>query len=219
MFDPISIGVMLLGSALQAKAQQDALAKQQRLAVESRQRAMQAQNQATDVAMKQVQEYDPATRKAKQDDIQTQMIDQYQAAASGTPITAQGVQVGQTIPGGSADYLAAKGRETAKAAESNRQLAALFGRIGSAGQLRRNEGVAFGDTAGEIGRIGTGANNVAQIDQIGIDSVTPSLGMTLAGQALSGYGMGKLASSGLGGAMKAGAPGGFANGRWLVGPQ
>jgi len=89
MFDPISIGVMLLGSALQAKAQQDALAKQQRLAVESRQRALQAQNQATDVAMRQVQEYDPATRKAKQDEIQTQLTDQFQQAAAGTPITAQ----------------------------------------------------------------------------------------------------------------------------------
>lgn len=215
--EPFSIGLMLLGSALQAKAQQDALAKQQRMAVESRQRALQAQNQATDVAMRQVQEYDPATRKAKQDDIQTQMIDQYQAAASGTPITAQGVQVGQTIPGGSADYLAAKGRETAKAAESNRQLAALFGRIGSAGQLRRNEGVAFGDTASEIGRIGTGANNVAQIDQIGIDSVTPSLGMTIAGQALGAYGTNRAMLSGL----KASpylAPKSF-DGSWLVGPQ
>lgn len=219
MFDPISIGVMLLGSALQAKAQQDALAKQQRMAVDSSRRALQAQNQATDVAMRQVQEYDPATRKAKQDEIQTQLTDQFQQAAAGTPITAQGVQVGQTIPGGTTDYLAAKGRETAKAAESNRNLAQLLGRIGSAGQLRRNESVAFGDTAGEIGRIASGDNNMSQIDQIGINSVTPSLGMTIAGQALSGYGMGKLATAGMGGAMKAGAPGGFANGRWLVGPQ
>jgi len=218
MFDPISIGVMLLGSALQAKAQQDALAKQQRMALESRQRAMQAQNQATDVAMKQVQEYDPETRKAKQDDIQTQLVDQYQAAASGTPITAQGVQVGQTIPGGSADYLAAKGRETAKAAESNRQLAALFGRIGSAGQLRRNEGVAFGDAAGEIGRIGQGADNMSQIDQIGINSVTPSLGMTIAGQALGAYGSGKLATGGLFKTPEYLAPKSF-NGSWMVGPQ
>lgn len=217
--DPLSLGMMLAGAFLTSKAQTDAAAKQQRLAVESRQRALQAQNQATDVAMRQVQEYDPATRKAKQDEIQTQLTDQFQQAAAGTPITAQGVQVGQTIPGGSADYLAAKGRETAKAAESNRQLAALFGRIGSAGQLRRNEGVAFGDTASEIGRIGTGANNVAQIDQIGIDSVTPSLGMTLAGSALGAYGAGKLATSGLGTVAKAGAPGGFANGKWLVGPQ
>lgn len=200
MFDPISIGVMLLGSALQAKAQSDAAAKQRRMAVESQQRALAAQNQATDVAMKQVQEYDPTTRKAKQDEIQNQLTDQYQQAATATPITAQGVQVGQTIPGGSADYLAAKGRETAKAAESNRNLAALLGRIGSAGQLRRDEGVAFGDTAGQIGRIGTGANNMSAIDEIGINSVQPSLGLTLAGQALGAYGMGKLSTSGLGAA-------------------
>jgi len=212
MFDPISIGVMLLGSALQAKAQSDAAAKQRRMAVESQQRALAAQNQATDVAMKQVQEYDPATRKAKQDEIQNQLVDQYQTAASGTPITAQGVQVGQTIPGGSADYLAAKGRETAKAAESNRNLAALLGRIGSAGQLRRNEGVAFGDTAGQIGRIGTGADNMSQIDQIGINAVQPSLGMTLAGQALGAYGMGRAATSGL--APKA-PTGVITEGRWL----
>lgn len=215
--DPLSIGMMLGGAFLSAKANQDALQKQQRLAVESRQRALQAQNQATDVAMRQVQEYDPATRKAKQDEIQTQLTDQFQQAAAGTPITAQGVQVGQTINGGTTDYLAAKAREMAKATESNRNLAALLGRIGSAGQLRRNEGVAFSDAAGEIGRIGQGADNMGKIDQIGINAVTPSLGMTIAGQALGAYGMGKAMTSGL----KASpylAPKSF-DGNWLVGPQ
>lgn len=217
--DPLSLGMMLAGAFLTQKANQDALQKQQRMALESRQRSLQAQNQATDVAMKQVQEFDPTVRKANQDEITQDLTQRYQTAATAAPITAQGVQVGQTIPGGTTDYLAAKGRETAKAAESNRNLAQLLGRIGSAGQLRRNESVAFGDTAGEIGRIASGDNNMSQIDQIGINSVTPSLGMTIAGQALSGYGMGKLATAGMGGAMKAGAPGGFANGRWLVGPQ
>ena len=209
-FDDIALAV--IGAALSAKAQSDAAAKQQRMAVESRQRALQAQNQATDVAMKQMQEFDPTVRKAQQDEIQTQLTDQYQTAAASKPITAQGVQVGQTIPGGTTDYLAAKGRETAKAAESNRNLAALLGRIGSAGQLRRNEGVAFGDTAGQIGRIGTGADNNSQIDQIGINSVQPSLGMTLAGSALNAYGMGKLATSGLGATA---SPGVITQGRWL----
>lgn len=216
--DPLSLGMMLAGAFLTSKAQTDALAKQQRLAVESRQRALQAQNQATDVAMRQVQEYDPATRKAKQDEIQTQLTDQFQQAAAGTPITAQGVQVGQTIPGGTADYLAQKGREAAKAAESNRNLAALLGRIGSAGQLRRNEGVAFGDAAGEIGRIGQGADNMSQIDRIGINAVTPSLGMTIAGQALGTYGSGKLATGGLFKTPEYLAPKSF-NGSWMVGPQ
>lgn len=210
--DPLSIGIMLLGAAMSAKATNDAAQKQQRLAMESRQRALQAQNQATDVAMKRVQEFDPTVRKAQQDEIQTQLTDKYQQAATPAPITAQGVQVGQTIPGGTADYLAAKGRETAKAAESNRNLAALLGRIGSAGQLRRNESVAFGDTAGQIGRIGTGADNMSQIDQIGINAVQPSLGMTLAGQALGAYGMGRAATSGL---TPAASPSVITQGRWL----
>lgn len=210
--DPLSIGIMLLSAAMTAKANNDAAQKQQRLAMESRQRALQAQNQATDVAMKRVQEFDPTVRKAQQDEIQTQLTDKYQQAATQTPITAQGVQVGQTIPGGTADYLANKGRETAKAAESNRNLAALLGRIGSAGQLRRNEAVGIGDTAGQIGRIGAGADNMSQIDQIGINSVQPSLGMTLAGQALGAYGMGRAATSGL--APKA-PTGVITEGRWL----
>lgn len=210
--DPLSIGIMLLSAAMSAKAQNDAAQKQQRLAMESHQRALQAQNQATDVAMKRVQEFDPTVRKAQQDEIQTQLTDKYQQAATPTPITAQGVQVGQTIPGGTADYLANKGRETAKAAESNRNLAALLGRIGSAGQLRRNEAVGIGDTAGQIGRIGTGADNMSQIDQIGINAVQPSLGMTLAGQALGAYGMGRAATSGL--APKA-PTGVITEGRWL----
>lgn len=210
--DPLSIGIMLLSAAMTAKANNDAAQKQQRLAMESRQRALQAQNQATDVAMKRVQEFDPTVRKQQQDEIQTQLTDKYQQAATPAPITAQGVQVGQTIPGGTADYLANKGRETAKAAESNRNLAALLGRIGSAGQLRRNEAVGIGDTAGQIGRIGTGADNMSQIDQVGINAVQPSLGMTLAGQALGAYGMGRAATSGL--APKA-PTGVITEGRWL----
>lgn len=195
--DPLSIGIMLLGAAMSAKAQNDAAQKQQRLAVESRQRAMQAQNEATDVAMKQVQEFDPTVRKAKQDEIQNQLTTQYQQAAQAKPITAQGVQVGQTIPGGSADYLTTKAREVAKATESNRNLAALLGRVGSAGQLRRNEAVRFGDTAGTVGRIGTGAENMANIDRIGIDSVQPSVGGMLAGTVLGAIGQSGASLSGL----------------------
>lgn len=216
--DPLSIGMMLGGAFLSAKAQQDALARQQRMARESQQRALQAQNQATDVAMRQVQQFDPTVRKNAQDEIAQDLTRQFQQAATAPAITAQGVQVGQTINGGTADYLAQKGREAAKAAESNRNLAALLGRIGSAGQLRRNEGVAFGDAAGEIGRIGQGADNMSQIDQIGINAVTPSLGMTIAGQALGAYGSGKLATGGLFKTPEYLAPKSF-NGSWMVGPQ
>ena len=89
--DPLSIGIMLLGAAMSAKATNDAAQKQQRLAMESRQRALQAQNQATDVAMKRVQEFDPTVRKAQQDEIQTQLTDKYQQAATPAPLPAPGM--------------------------------------------------------------------------------------------------------------------------------
>jgi len=184
---------MLLSAVVQQQTQAAAAQRQKQMAIQSQQRALASQNQATDVALKQVQEFDPGTRKEKQDQIQQDLTAQYEKAAS-SPITAQGVQVGATIPdaAGSTDYLAAKARETAKAAASNRSLAALFGRIGSAGQLRQGEAVGIGDAAGEIGRIQTGANNVANIDQIGIKAAgQPSLGGMLVSSALGAYGMGR----------------------------
>lgn len=191
--DDLAIAAMIASAAIQQKTQAAAADRQRKAAVQSQQRALASQNQATDVALKQVQEFDPGTRKEKQDQIQQDLTAQYEKAAS-SPITAQGVQVGATIPdaAGSTDYLAAKARETAKAAASNRSLAALFGRIGSAGQLRQGEAVGIGDAAGEIGRIQTGANNVANIDQIGIDAAgQPSLGGMLVSSALGAYGMGR----------------------------
>ena len=191
--DDLAIASMIASAAIQQQTRAAAADRQRKAAVQSQQRALASQNQATDVALKQVQEFDPGTRKEKQDQIQQDLTAQYEKAAS-SPITAQGVQVGATIPdaAGSTDYLAAKARETAKAAASNRDLAALFGRIGSAGQLRQGEAVGIGDAAGEIGRIQTGANNVANIDQIGIDAAgQPSLGGMLVGSALGAYGMGR----------------------------
>lgn len=191
--DDLAIASMIASAAIQQQTRAAAADRQRKEAVQSQQRALASQNQATDVALKQVQEFDPGTRKEKQDQIQQDLTAQYEKAAS-SPITAQGVQVGATIPdaAGSTDYLAAKARETAKAAASNRDLAALFGRIGSAGQLRQGEAVGIGDAAGEIGRIQTGANNVANIDQIGIDAAgQPSLGGMLVGSALGAYGMGR----------------------------
>lgn len=219
--DPFSIGAMLLSAVVQQQTQAAEAQRQRQTAIESQKRALASQNQATDVAMKQVQEFDPGTRQDKQDQIQQDLTSQYEKAGAAAPITAQGVQVGATIPdsAGTADYLTAKAKETAKAAQSNRSLAALFGRIGSAGELRRNEAVGIGDAAGDIGRIQTGASNVAGIDQIGIESAgQPSLGGMLVSSALGAYGAGR-AGLPTASKMKAGAPGGFSNGRWLVGAQ
>lgn len=202
MIDPISIGLMLAGAAVTAHGQNQALKKQQQIALMSQQEQLRARDRATETAMRTAMEFDPEQRKERQDGIAQQLEAEFQPAVQGSPITAQGVQVGATIPeaAGTSDYLAATARERAKTTESLRSLAQLMGRIGSAGRLRQDEAVAIGDTAGAIGRIQSGANNLAEIETIRANAVTPSLGSQLIGGALSAYGAGRLTAGGAGAA-------------------
>lgn len=198
--DPITIGLMLAGAAITAHGQNQALKKQKRIAVAGQQEMLNERNKATDVALRKAAEFNPDARAEQQQEIAQAMEGDYRQAVEGTPITAQGVQVGSTIPtaSGTGDYLAATAREKAKSTESLRTLAQLMGRIGSAGQLRRNEAVGLGDTAGQIGRMQDGADNMNMINGVQAGAVTPSLGSQLIGGALSSYGSGRMATSGLG---------------------
>lgn len=202
--DPFSIAAivsMIAGAGLQAYSANQAAKKQQQAAIQAQQRQLQERQMATDVAAKRTAEFDPSTRQQNQQQIQQDMTGQLQQQVQPQQITAQGVQVGSTIPDQAAgsDYMTAKAKEAAKTAASLHGLAGLMGRIGSASELRRNEAVGIGDTAGEIGRIQNGADNIAGIDQIGIDAAgRPNLGLQLAGAALGAYGSSQLAGAGLG---------------------
>lgn len=200
--DPISIGAMLLGAAITAYGQNAALKKQNRISVNNQRELLDSRNEATDLAMRRAMEYAPEDRQTRQTEIAQQLEAQFQPAVQGTPVTAQGVQVGSTIPATSAsnDYLAAQAREKAKTTESLRTLAQLMGRIGSAGRLRQDEAVGLGDTAGAIGRIQSGAGNLSDIEGIRANAVAPSLGTQLVGGALSSYGAGRMATAGVGAA-------------------
>jgi hypothetical protein len=212
--EPLTIAALLAASGLSYYSQQDALKRQQQQAREAQQRQLNARNMATAEAAKKASEFDPTARREKQDQIQQEITGGLQAQVAQPQITAQGVQVGQTIPGGTKDYLTAKAKETARTTESLRALASLMGRIGSASELRRKEAVGFGDTAGAIGRIQNGANNMAGIDQIGINAVQPNGGLQLASEALRMYG----AASAAGGAKAAYPEYGMASGptgAWL----
>lgn len=191
---------MLAGTAVQAYGQNQALKKQQGIALRGQREQLDARNQATQLASQRASEFDPTQRQDRQNEITQNLETQFNEASQGAPITAQGVQVGATIPGTSAtgDYLAATAREKAKSTASLRDLASLMGRIGSAGQLRRNEAVGIGDTAEQIGRIQGNAQNMVGIGEMEANAVTPSLGSQLLGGALSAYGSGALGASGLG---------------------
>lgn len=191
----------IAGAGLQYKATSDAAKRQQRQALEAQQRQLAMQNEATNVAARRASDFDPTTRQAAQDQITQQLTSTLDNQVSQPQVTAQGVQVGTTLPQGQggADYLAAKAKEQAKTTASLRTLAALMGRMGSADELRRNEAVAFGDAAGQIGRIQSGADNIAGIDQVGIEAAgQPSPGAMLAGAALQSAGAYGMASSGVG---------------------
>lgn len=212
---------MIAGSGMQMYATDRASKKQQQEALISQQRQLAERNQATEAAKRRASDFDPTQRQQNQQEIQQDLTGKFDQQVSQPQITAQGTQIGSTIPnsGGSTDYLVSKAREEAKAKASLHGLAALMGRIGSANELRRKEAVGIGDTAGEIGRIQNGANNIAAIDQIGIGAAgRPSLGLQLAGAALSAYGSGTLAGAGVGkgstGAAPAVADGPLGSGLW-----
>jgi hypothetical protein len=199
MFDPVSIAMMVASAALSAHSQNQAAKKQQQQMVAAQQRQMMARNQATEAAARKAAEFEPEQRKQSQDQIQQQLTGELEQQVQGPQITAQGVQVGKTIEGGGADYLTMKAREQARVQQSMRGLASLMGRIGSASELRRGEAVGIGDTAGEIGRIQSGAANNWGIDQVGIEAAgRPNAGLQFASAVLGGAGKARAAGSGLG---------------------
>lgn len=199
MFPLLAIGSILAGAAISANASSNAAKRQQGEARASQQRQLEARNRANQVVMKKAEEFDPVARNQRQAEITQGLEAGYNQVAEAPAITAQGVEIGQGAGPKSQDYLVAQAREQAKNSASMHELASIMARQGSAGQLRRNEAVGIGDTAGEVGRIQNGANNVAGIDQIGIEAAgQPSVGQMMLGQALSSFGSGSLAGAGMG---------------------
>lgn len=195
-----SVATQIAGAALQKRAQDQALARRQQAIAAARAQQLASQDQAAQVAAKAATQFAPEQRQAQQQQIQQDLTGQLTSQITPQPITAQGVQVGATIPegAGGGDYLAAKARETAKAMESQRQLAALMGRIGSADELRRGESVGVGDASQTIGRIQSGADNMFEAAKPGIESAGGvSLFPMLAGEALRQYGKSGMAMNGL----------------------
>lgn len=199
-FDIGSLIAMIGGAYMKNRAQNKAFDQQKQAAQAAQMRQMQARDEAAAVAVRQAAQFAPEQRQVQQQQIQQDLTGQLDQQVAQPQITAQGVQVGATLPAGagSTEYLTTKAKEQAKSTASLRELAALMGRIGSASELRRNEGVGMVDAGGEIGRIQTSANNTGGIDQIGIQGAgQPNIGALIAGEALSAYGANGMAMNGL----------------------
>lgn len=194
-----AIVATIASSAIQVNAANRAAARQQAAAQAAQQRQLLAQNEATRAVAQRADDFDPQVRQGAQDDIAAVLTQKFSEAAQ-PQVTAQGVQVGASVPAASESpaYTAARAKEQAKTAASLHALAGLMGRIGAAGQLRQGEAIRIGDTATDIGRVQSGANNVAGIDQVAIGAAgRPDLFSQIGAAALNAYGMSKLATLGL----------------------
>lgn len=189
-----------LGSAaVKHYAERQALKRQSQLAAQMRQRQMAMQDQAGQVAANKAAEFDPMARQRAQAEIAAQMGQDYERTIQAPQVTAQGTQIGATLPAnaGSPEYLATQAKEAAKSTASLRALAALMGRVGSAGELRRNEGVGMADAAGQVGRIQTNAGNMGQLDAARVNNVQVNPGLMFASDALRAFGTADMARAGM----------------------
>lgn len=187
--DPFTIAGLIatVGGAFVQQQAADAAARRQQQAIrESLERQRQLQMEAERAAMSRAQEFAPEDRQAEQSKIADQMTTEFVA-----PIEqAAAREVAPPVQGDvSSDYTATRAKSMAEQAKAADALARLFGRIGSASQLRQNEAVRLGDTATQIGMLNNFSRGQSQADQYGINAAgVPDGGAMLAGTILQGVG-------------------------------
>lgn len=187
--DPFTIAslVSMVGGAfVQQQAADEAARRQQQAIRESLDRQRRLQIEAERAAMNRAQEFAPEDRQAEQNQIAEQLTTEFVA-----PVTqASAREEAPPIQGDvSSDYTAARAKSMAEQAKAAEALARLYGRIGSASQLRQNEAMRLGDTATQIGMLNNFSQGQARADQYGINAAgIPDGGPMLAGTILQGAG-------------------------------
>ncbi|RYY67982.1 MAG: hypothetical protein EOO24_52765 [Comamonadaceae bacterium] len=133
--DPLTLSLIatIAGSGLQMYSANQAAQRQQQAAMESQRRQLTARNQATQIAAKTANDFDPTQRAQNLADATQEQTQRFEGVNAQPAITAQGVQVGSTLPAGAGgnDYALAKASETAKTQASLHALAGLMGRMGN----------------------------------------------------------------------------------------
>ncbi|MBC2768557.1 hypothetical protein [Pusillimonas minor] len=202
--DPFTIAGLVAaigGAFIQNQAQQSAAARQQRAIQDSLARQQELQRQAEQAALRKANEFSPDDRLEKQKAIEQQLTTEMLAPVQeNAAVRAEAPSVQGDV---SEDYSTARASSMAQQAKTAEALARIFGKIGSATQLRQNEAVGLGDTANQIGMLRNFSQGQQAADQAGIQAAgTPSGGAMLAGSILQGVGqVGMMGGfEGLGGA-------------------
>ncbi|RII84354.1 hypothetical protein [Neopusillimonas maritima] len=186
-FEIASLVSLISGAFIQNQAVQDAAARQQRAIQDSLIRQQNLQRQAEQAAMKKATEFNPDDRLDKQNVIEQQLTSEMLEPVKQN--MAERVEAPSVQGDVSDDYSTARASSMAQQAKTAEALARIFGRIGSASQLRQNEAIGIGDSANEIGMLKNFSRGQHAADQVGIQAAgTPSGGAMLAGTILQGVG-------------------------------
>lgn len=179
------------GAVMQQQAQQSAARRQQRAIQESVQRQSEFQRQAEQAAMKKATEFTPEDRAQQQQQIEqqltTEMLEPVQRFSSENSAPAVQGDV-------SDDYTVARAESQANQMKNAEVLARLFGRIGSAQQLRRNETLGLMETGQEIDRLNSFSRGSQAADQIGINAAGVPDGQAMLGGTIA-QGLGSVGLS------------------------
>lgn len=190
-----ALAVSAGGSLMGAKAQQDAINEQQRIAAEQAMAQLGYQDKASEEAIKHLEEnYDPETREGRQEEIaneRTQYLKQVLAPREGEDGMGQ-EYVGKVSDRYLGDRSNAVTEEMARAAE----LASLLGKTQAPTYLRQQEAISAGDLASALGMLGSQSAGSANVAQMKANAVTPNPWLAAGGAALTGYGQGMMTNTG-----------------------
>lgn len=197
--------VAAAGTAIQYNSTVSAQKAAQRETMNAMRRQQELNNQATDVAEKNADEFDIENRQNQQQQLQQTMEQEYSAPA----LDAQTINARAATTQGdvSGDYASAKAASDARQMQNAKLFANMLSRVNSSGRLRQNEAIRMAETAANIDRLGNFARGQHNVDQYAIQQAANSG----AGGQFLGSLMQSLGTAGVGAA-------GFGSNGGVIGP-
>lgn len=168
MIDPISLGLLFAGAALQYSDARSTAKRQNREISASLLNQTKLQREAEKKALDKAGEFETPKRQAAQAELETQITEKLAAPVS----ESQAIRAQQQTTQGavSDDYVKGKAAADAKALQDAQVLARLMGKTSSANRLRMNEAIGLMDTGMDIDRLGNFARGQDAADRIAIDA-------------------------------------------------
>lgn len=183
------VAMMLAGTAIQYKAQQDAARRTREATNAAQMRQLLFRDKASDVINKALQTYENPNRIEKGITIEGEILDRSNQAMQHADEQGFG-DVRPSIQGNvSGAYDKARADATVRRKADASDLARILAKVQAPGRMRNNENLLFGDTASQLGTLGNFARGTGQADgQLIQRASQPNAGAMLFGSLLTSAG-------------------------------